>query len=371
MNILIIAGELSGDLYGAALAKQLKKESPDSHIFGVGGDGLKQHADTFVFETAHLNHIGLKMYLQKGSSHKLFFKALSECLNKHKIDKAIIIDFQHHNFAVASLLKKDRIPITSFITPNFWLWQDKKKAKKLATYSDDIVTIFEKEYSLYKQVHPRVHYFGHPLVELMPPAPEKSPFKKGKHVVSFFPGSRTQELDLYLPTLAKLLQRFSQNPHVQCVVGVSSPSFKAVIKQRLASSHSDILYWEGQPETVLAHSDFLFCASGTATLQAVLHRTPMIILAALPPLTYWVAKLFFSLDKKMPWVALPNVITGKETVPEFVQYRITPNNLYTRYASLQDPKETQKLLQAYTSVIESLIGNGAIFRSISTLILRQ
>jgi lipid-A-disaccharide synthase len=368
MNSLIIAGEVSGDLYGAALAKQLKADNPDMHIFAVGGDGLKKEADTFVFETAHLNHIGLKMYIQKGSSHKAFFKALSDCISEGHIDKAVLIDFQHHNFAVASLLKAHNIPITTFITPNFWLWKDEKKAKRLADYSDDIITIFEKEYAFYTPLHPRVHYFGHPLVDLMQTVPEPSPFKKKKTLVSFFPGSRQQELDLYLPTFSALLKRFRQDSHAHCVVGVSSPSFKARIQKQLSKSHPDITYWEGPSETLLAYSDFLFCASGSATLQAVLHRTPMIVLAALPTLSYWVAKLFFSLDKKIPWVALPNVITGRETVPEYVQNKINADCLYRRYLQIQDPSERASLLAGYEAVIHSMQGTKSIFKALSSLI---
>jgi lipid-A-disaccharide synthase len=130
------------------------------------------------------------------------------------------------------------------------------------------------------------------------------------------------------------------------------------------------VYWERNPETLLKHSDFLFCASGTATLQAVLHRTPMIILAALPPLTYWVAKLFFSLDKKMPWVSLPNIITGKETVPEFVQQHIKADDLYAQYIKLQRPSTLSKLLKGYDTIAHSLEGKGFMLKGLSRFIFR-
>ena len=148
MSILILAGEMSGDRYGAELAKAIKKISPKSKIISAGGENLEKISDKFIANITTHSAIGLQSKIQGLFTYRLFYKLLNKALLNHAFEAAVIIDFQHHNFKIATYLQKYNIPILTFITPNFWLYKDTKKMTRLARYSQEIVCIFKKEKSM-------------------------------------------------------------------------------------------------------------------------------------------------------------------------------------------------------------------------------
>lgn len=352
MKLLLITGEISGDMYGAALCSALKTLSSNLCIHAFGGSRLRDVADTFLYDVAHLNHIGLGVYGQKHRTLNTFYDTLEKCLATEQYDKAVLIDFQHHNFEIAERLQKFGVPITTFITPNFWLWKDTKKASKIASYSDTIITIFPQEYDLYKTLHPNVYYFGHPLLDMMAlDNMHPSPFSDSRPVISFFPGSRKQEFKLYLSKMMATIEAFQDRDNYHIVMALSDEKFRPLLEKELSTLKHPVTLWDGDKTILFKHSALSICASGTATLQAVLCGTPLIILAALPPLTYVIAK--YVLRIKLNYVALPNIIANDSIVPELVQSNIkVPTILATMQDILSTPRTA--LQQRYDSVVSSL-----------------
>ena len=351
MRLLIVAGELSGDLYGATLAKALLKLDPQTILYGVGGEHLRGIVHKFVYETAYSHDVGIKGSFT-GWSRRHVFRALAAFLQNERIDKVIIIDFSHQNFALAKLFQQHKIPIISWITPHFWIWSDQKKAKKIAAYSEKIIAIFQKEYDFYRQFTDNVYYFGHPMVDIAKPQPS---LHARKQTITLFPGSRKQELPLMLPKMLAIMQILSKSGDYRFYLAISSTKFTDKINailNKFPESKPEI--WTGSKEDLFAQTDFLICASGSATLEAMLYRVPMIILGALPHLTYWIAKLIFRLDKRMPYVALPNIMAGKEVIPEFVQYKMNPQTMADKIQTLLTPQEKQVLLEKYDQVLRSM-----------------
>ena len=166
-RILLVSGELSGDLYQAALSRELKRQNQKLEIVGVGGDPIASVVDTHIVNTTGNSAIGLKGAIFQRSFFKKIEAGIMAYAKENKVDKAIIIDFQHHNFALAKLLQNLNIPIYTFITPNFWLWKDKKQGQKLADYSRKVITITNREYEFYKSITDRVVYLGHPLFSML------------------------------------------------------------------------------------------------------------------------------------------------------------------------------------------------------------
>ena len=123
MNILLISGEVSGDLYASYIARELKNNHSSHIIFGVGGDRLRKQVDTFVFESAYAHGIGLQSIFSKNKFKKVLLSNVKSCLENNHINKIVIIDFQHYNFAIAALAKEYNVEIDTFITPNFWMWK--------------------------------------------------------------------------------------------------------------------------------------------------------------------------------------------------------------------------------------------------------
>lgn len=366
MNVLIIAGEVSADIYGSFIAKEMKQQCPDVCLHSFGGDELKKTSDIFHLHIATKNRVGVHLF-RKGPDHKLFFQTLASVLKNTDISRAVLIDFDQYNFKIAAILQSKNIPIITFITPNFWMWKDVKKAKKISSYSQKIITIFPQEFEFYTPIHKEVYFFGHPLVEMLQfdQASLTEPLIS-KPIISLFPGSRQQELDLYLESMLTSISAFSDQASYQYVIAISSPHFKDQIEDAVKKQGVSVIFWEGRPETLFKASRVSICASGTATLQAVLTNTPVIVLAALPAFTYFVAKYIFRI--KLPFITLPNIIANEAIVPELVQAQITvPKLVQCMKEILETPRS--HIAESYKKVQDVLIGKQPIVKSIVETIL--
>lgn len=320
-KLLVIAGEISGDQYAAALCGYLK-EWP-CHITAIGGEKLKHISDIFLLETVHKSVIGISVIFQK------FFglKALFQCLNTHltsiAYDRVIIVDYQHHSEKIGLLCKKKGIPVTTFISPHFWMWKDIKSAQKLLSYTDQLITIFKKEFDFYRPLSEKVYYFGHPLTQLLPLKTEKPP-ELSSPFLAFFPGSRNQEFNLYLQAMLKSIPELKKEyPHFSFIVAVSSSRYHAFLKKKLQDYQLDqvVQLWDKNSIPLIQHADCMIGGSGTNNLEALWYKTPLVVLAALPPMTYIIAK--YILRIKMPYVSLANIVVGKNIVEEIVQSQIS------------------------------------------------
>lgn len=313
MSILIICGEHSGDFHASKLATSLKHHAPNTKIIGIGGKYLKTVSDTFLCDIVDLNAIGILEKLRL-SKFKGMYHALDTCLKTKTIKKVILIDFQHHNFKLAKRIQKENIPIDTFITPNFWMWNDLKQMKKLASYSTNIFTIFKKEHERYECIHPNVHYFGHPLS-----IQSTLPLSERPKLISIFPGSRVQEIKYLLPTIIQSLDLIrSQLSPYSVQLSVSSSTHLPLITSILNKHTSlPIDLKEHSSTTLINNSQLMISCTGTATLEAVASNTPLLIVGSLSPLTYFVAKHMLKID--LPLAGLPNIIMNKMVIPEFIQ----------------------------------------------------
>ncbi|RAP31390.1 hypothetical protein DID76_02830 [Candidatus Marinamargulisbacteria bacterium SCGC AG-414-C22] len=365
MNILIIAGEVSGDLYASKLATALKENNPTCTIYGIGGQKLKSNCDHFIFESAYSHGIGLSQQFHKKKFKKNLLTSIYNTISTTSITKAIIIDFQHYNTLIAKTLQQKSIQIHTFITPNFWMWKAHKQAAKIKQYSHHIFTIFKKEYDFYKKDHNNVYYFGHPLSELCQP-PKKVPHKN-KLLITFFPGSRKQEFDLYLSKMIKSIKPISiLYPEAEFQISVSAKQFENKITK--------VLKKYKPPKTTITHcptkellnkTDILISASGSATLEAILYNIPLLVLAALPPITYFFARYIIRVN--LNYIALPNFLVNQDIIPELVQHKITVQNIVKKLSHLINNKEN--ILKKYTIVKDNISKKPNIFDNIAKKII--
>lgn len=375
-HILLLSGEVSSDAYGAALARILKKLVPGCHIASAGGDNLRQISDTFVYETAYHSPLGLKG-LKYRQFQKAFFTALQEYLLTNKPQVAVIVDFQHIHARFAQILTQYRVPIVTYITPNSWLWKDERLAKKIIGYSQDIVTIFEPEYDFYKHLATRVHYFGHPLPHLLPglrklTEADLAQAREGMPLVSLWPGSRKQEIARLLPKMlqtASVLHR-RQLGH-RFAVAVTDHRFAAMVQTMITKYASDvpILVWEGDKDPLLRETQLAMTASGTMTLHLMLYRIPMVILGALSPLSYLVAK--YGLRIQIKHIGLPNILSQYTLVPEFIQNKMVPRDIADTLLHLHREPEKKRILSGYEQVIHRTFSPENPLIKTAEIILRQ
>ena len=363
MNILIIAGEVSGDLYAAHLAKALKKQHKDSHIIGIGGDKLESESHRFLLHSAYKHQVGVHNLLSGMSFKKQLISTLTQACGSQKIDLAVILDFQHLNTSIATTLKHYNVPVHTFITPNFWMWNDKKSAQAICRYSEKIITIFKKEFDFYKSISNKAYYFGHPMTELVHSG--TAPGKTNKQIC-FLPGSRPQEFHLYLKEMLKVARALKQSlPEYELVFSLATTRYDAIINDYF-SEYPELkgcISYENS-KTNIERSDLVVSATGSVTLEVVLMNKRLVVLAALPYLSYLVAK--YLLGVTMPYLSLPNFLSAAAVVPEFVQRDIKAPQILAACISELNKQEPVN----YERVIQEIKKEPYVFDSVARELLR-
>lgn len=354
MTILVIAGEISADIYAAALAKALKHTRPELTLYGIGGEKLEKESDHFLANIVHLSAVGIvERYVTKTPLKRQLSK-LRRTLPTLSLSGAILVDFPHYNIELAAMLAEYNIPIITFITPNFWLWADKKHAQKLIGYSKSIITIFEKEHAFYSELTDKAVYFGHPLVEIMAPSPVPPETRSKSALIGLFPGSRRQEIKLLLRPMIEAaveLQKF--RPDLRFELALASEKFRPLVEAILKKNNAqNISVCISEGERILRESRFIICGSGSVTLEAVLRNTPMVILGALSPVTYWIIR--YLLKIRFDPITLPNIILGRHAIPEFIQHDIKTDNILSACSRLLTYDGLMEALHPYDEIKTSL-----------------
>ena len=367
MNLLIISGEISGDLYASYLVKAMKKTSSDHTIYAIGGPKLKAVSDTFIFESAHHHGISFSKQFFNFKLKQSLLRSLENALNHYTFDRVIIVDFQHFNTVIASYFQSLSIPIYTFITPNFWMWQSKKQAQKICNYSEKIICIFRPEYEFYNRLHPKTYYFGHPYTDIINPINSPPIFNPSNPTITILPGSRPQEFSLYLTAMLKTCDILSKiYPGLSIILPVSSKQYQPIIQSYLNRyPHLSVCLSMDSSQDAIRNSALVIAASGSASLEVILLHRPLIILAALPPVTYWIAK--YILRIRLSYISLPNFLTNQCIVPEFVQSKICPKTISIHAQSML--KYPKKYLINYFLVKKCLIYQKNVYSLISNELL--
>ena len=268
----------------------------------------------------------------------------------------MIVDFQHVHGHFSALLEKYKVPIVTYITPNSWLWKDVRLAKKIVAHSQDIITIFEPEYAFYKLLGSRVYYFGHPLPYLLPPVSATPPTKTASMpLLSLWPGSRPQEIARILPKMLQTAQWLHDKQlGYHFTIAVTDSRFVALIR-KVVATHTPglpVLLWEGDKDPLLKASHVALTASGTMTLHLLLYRVPMIVLGALSPLSYMVAR--YGLRIQIKHIGLPNILSHYTLVPEFIQRKMIPENIATEVLHIQREPQKTMIRKGYEDLISRI-----------------
>lgn len=327
-KVFIITGELSGDIHASNVVKELLKIYPDVKIQGIGGENLRAAGVELVFTNKKMGAMGI--------SPKILFdhialgeKVVNYILNDYKPDLILMVDYGAFNLNIAKVLKrkKSKAKIFYYIPPQVWASR-KWRINVIKRCVDKVLCIFPFEKEMYEKMGINVHFCGHPLVSQLPKKADRNEFfekhnlDKSKKLISVFPGSRTFELknlmNIFLKS-AKLLKK--KHPDLQFLIS-QAPNLSDEVYSKYSKS-SDFTVVKGENQEMLAASDALVLASGTVALEASLYQTPMIIAYKGPFILYLVYLLVRCINK----VSLPNIITGKDIVPEIIELGVNPENI--------------------------------------------
>lgn len=354
-KVFVITGEYSGDIHAGKVVQNLRELNPDIEVQGIGGENLKNAGALLFCDHSKMSAFGFS--LKMAIDHlKLENDVVEYILDEYKPDLVLLIDYGTFNLRVAKRLKGHEIKVVHYIPPQVWASR-KWRIKGIKKYVDKVLCIFPFEEDMYKEYGIDVTYCGHPLVKQLPPKADRERFfaehglDSKRRLVSVFPGSRPLELKFFGETFIKAAKKLQkQHPELQICIS-HAPNLKDNVFNKYIKN-TDFKVIKGENQALLSVSDSLILASGTVALEAALYQTPMIIGYRGP----WILYILYLLVRCIRNVSLPNIIMGKDIVPELIQSKFNVDNICY---------ETEKLLYDKTCRDEMINELGKVKEKLS------
>jgi lipid-A-disaccharide synthase len=367
MRIMISCGEASGDLYAAALTAELQQRQPDAEIFGFGGQRLQSAGGHLIGDFGGLAVTGLTEAIRVVPRSFAMLRRLVDAARELRPHVFVAIDSPDFNFRLLAALRRLGIPIVYYVSPQLWAWRP-GRMETMKTYVDRVLVIFPFEEALYRDAGVNVQFVGHPLVDLAKSGQPREAFLTERGLVptaptvALLPGSRKNELDRTVPVMAETIPLIrARVPDAQFVVACAPSMADSLFAPLVADDlDADVVLVRDRTDDVLAASDVVITASGTATIQCTLHEKPMVVVYRLSPLTYRLVKPFGHVDM----YAMPNLVAGTRIVPELIQSDFTAERTAAEALKfLTDRDLYDRTRQALTSVRQQLGQPGASARA--------
>ena len=352
LKIALVAGEASGDILGAGLMQALRKQHPQIEFIGVGGPLMEAQGLTSYFPMERLSIMGLVEVLGRLPELLSRRKRLIATLKAQQPDVFIGIDAPDFNLTIELQLRAAGIKTVHYVSPSVWAWRQ-KRVFKIRQGCDLMLTLLPFEAQFYQEHQVPVLFVGHPLADSIAmqhdpvPAREQLGLPVDAEVVALLPGSRGGEVAklgaLFVDTACYLL---AEKPQLRFVIPAANQARRVQLEAILAGMPNlPIQILDGQSQTALQACDAVLIASGTATLEAMLFKKPMVVAYKLAPVSHWLLKKMV----KSPYISLPNLLANDMLVPEFIQDAATPKALGDAVlAQLGDGSEqTQRFAQLH------------------------
>lgn len=355
--VMVIAGEASGDLHGAALVSAMRQRDPGLFFCGIGGDRLRTAGVRVAVDAASLAVVGITEVVSKMPALFRGLRAAKQMLRTLRPDLLILIDFPDFNLHVAGVAKKLGIPVLYYISPQIWAWRQ-GRVRKIGTLVDHMAVILPFEAAFYQQHRIPVTFVGHPLLDRAPCSVHRGKTAGRGPVIGLLPGSRNREVARLLPPLlaaARLLR--ARRPDLRFVLS-QAPSVDPDRLQRLLASFADLdIKPDPRPVAeIFQQVDLVLAASGTVTLEAAIAGVPAVIVYRVSALSYWMGRALI----RVRHIGLANLIAGRTVVPELIQAQASaPRIADTAAAILADPEGLDRLRRDLAEVRDLLGGPGA------------
>ncbi len=359
MKVGILAGEASGDLLGAKLIQALRHATPGVQVEGIGGPAMIAAGCHSLYDIERLAVMGFVEPLLRLPDLLRLRRDVYHHFLANKPDVFIGIDAPDFNFGLELKLRRAGIPVVHYVSPSVWAWRQ-YRIKKIAQAVDLMLTLLPFETKFYEQHQVPVRYVGHPLAEQMPLSNDTLTARRALCLeedatyVALLPGSRRQEIQYMAePFLRAAALMHQQHPHLRFITSHVNEeryqSFHDAYKQY--APHLPLTFFTRRSQDVMAAADAVVVTSGTATLETMLHKKPMVIAYRMSPLTYTLAKRLV----KIPFIGLPNLLAEASLVPELIQNDVTPENIAQPILSyLQQPDSVVTLTQKFTELHQML-----------------
>ena len=369
-KVMVVAGEHSGDLHGAGLASALFGKCPGIEVFGAGGAKMASvGVEVLVDMTAHAV-VGVAEVVKDLKKFMRAFGLLRRAMRVRRPDVVVLIDLPDFNIRLGRAAKTLGIPVVYYISPQVWAWRS-WRLRKIAQIVDKMLVILDFEESLYRRVGVDVTFVGHPLLDVVDSEEgdgalrERLGLSDGEILVGLLPGSRKKELVSLLPTMLSAAEELhAMRPEtrfaVSCAPGVSYEMLKGLCD---VSSVRPAIVAENTYE-LMKESRLLLVASGTATLEAAIVGTPMVVVYRVSPVTWCLAIALMSVSD----YGLVNIVAGKRVVPELMQWKARPDLVAEESLKLLEPERQEEVRAELRRVKRKLGEAGASVRAADEII---
>jgi lipid-A-disaccharide synthase len=365
MTIYFVAGEVSADNHGAALMRSLRVLDPELKFIGRGGPQMQKVAGAqFKNWIGDAAVLGLWEVLRKyGYFREQFSRTLNE-IQESKPDGVVLIDYPGFNLRLARALRRQsqRYKTIYYISPQVWAW-NRGRIREMARFIDLVLCIFPFETDLYAASALRAVFVGHPMIERL--ETQKIDTHRDHNLIGLFPGSRSREIRKIFPVMIEAARRLVQwNPTLRFQVAAASEKLAREMNEQVANRRA-IGIVVGQTAIIMQRAFVGIVASGSATLEAAYFGMPFVLIYKVAWPTYVAARLVVNVD----FLGMPNLLAGKEVVPEFIQHDAKPDAIMKAVRLLMEESPARdRMISDFDAIISKLGGTGASERAAQAIL---
>lgn len=361
LRLLLVAGEASGDLHGAAFVRALRRRVPAVDVVGIGGAQLQAEGMQVLFDMHGVATMGFVETF--GSAGRVIdaYRRVVRSLDAQRPDLVVLIDYPEFNLRVARQAKRRGIPVFYFIAPQVWAWR-RGRIRTITERVDKMGVVFPFEPALYNNGRVVAEFVGHPLLDVVQPTRARAETRarygvgEAQRLVALLPGSRQKEVRYLLPPLCAAGARLAREGWQPIIARAPTVSM-ADISAALDGAPPPFPVADDDTYNVVAAADAAVVASGTATLETALLGCPMVIVYRMAWLTHWLARRLVHLQ----WIGMPNIILEREVFPELIQEEVTPDAVAAAVRTVAARRE--EMLAALASLRARLGEPGAADRA--------
>ena len=358
---MIVAGEASGDLHGANLARAIRELAPRAILMGAGGHRMREAGVEILADTTAHAAVGIVEAFHNLHHYTKLYRTLQSVLKRRSPDVVVLIDYPDFNLRFAERVHDHGIPVAYYISPQVWAWRA-GRIKTIRRLVSKMIVIFDFEEKIYRDAGVDVTFVGHPLLDALKDVDHAALRREfgGRPLIGLLPGSRKKQFSALFPMMLKTARLISKElPEAAYIVGCAQGlDPEPAIKRAAASGLPVKVLWDRTPD-VQAASDLLLTASGTSTLEAALYGTPMIVTYKLNPLTAMTLGPLIRVKR----YALVNIVAGREIMPEYYQSRARPDLIAAEAVSIIKENRLESMRRDLAEVKRKLGSPGASGRA--------
>jgi len=357
-NIMIVAGETSGDLHGSNLVKAMHRIDPDLHFYGIGGQRMQDAGVVLMAHAADMAVVGLTEVIVKLNRLRKILNLMKAGLRTDQPDLLILIDYPDFNLMLGKAAKACGVKVFYYISPQVWAWRS-GRITRIKEIVDKMAVILPFEEKLYREAKVDATYVGHPLLDTVKTrytreeALRKFGLEEGRTTVGLLPGSRDTEIARLLPVMmgaAKILT--GKRPGLQFVLPLAETLDESAVDPILQSSPISVRIVRHDMLEAVQLADIVIAASGTATLETALLGKPMVIIYKVSPLSSWIGKIII----KVKHIGLANIIAGKTIVPELIQDDANPERIAAEVIGILNDQDRMDGIKTELNKIREILG---------------